>query len=141
MRLPYQLPARYALGVAATAMIGLTACGSGGHRSGSGAPSTSGCSATGTGSNQATVCETEYHISLSSTTFTAGGWTFVADNNGRIEHSLAIKGPGVNATSPLLSPGQSANLQVTLQDGTYELWCPVPGHKALGMDTHITVNG
>ena len=35
-------------------------------------------------------------------------------------------------------PG-TQNLTVTLKAGTYDLFCSVPGHKALGMDTHITV--
>ena len=33
------------------------------------------------------------------------------------------------------------DLTVTLQDGTYELYCSVPGHKQAGMDTSITVGG
>lgn len=142
MRLPYKLPAIGAVGaVGVVAALALTACGGGGHSSSNSGPSTSGCSPAGPGSNQVTVCEVEYRITVSSTAFKAGGWTFVVENKGTIEHSLDIKGPGVNASSPLLNPGASTNLQVTLQDGSYELWCPVPGHKALGMDTHITVTG
>jgi len=47
-----------------------------------------------------------------------------------------------------LSSGQIASVQlnrriarvhVTLKDGTYDLYCSVPGHKALGMDTKLTV--
>ncbi|MDQ6657996.1 MAG: hypothetical protein M3Z00_07200 [Actinomycetota bacterium] len=29
---------------------------------------------------------------------------------------------------------------MTLQKGTYELYCPVGNHKQMGMDTHITVS-
>ena len=141
MRLPFKLPAVYAAGLGlAAAAAALGACGSS-HTASKATPWTSGCSAASTPASQVTVGETEYHLALSSTCFKAGAMTFVASNQGRIEHSLAIKGPGVNVTSSLLNPGQAADLHVTLQDGTYELWCPVPGHKALGMDTHITVTG
>ena len=40
--------------------------------------------------------------------------------------------------TPIAGPG-TQNLTVTLKTGTYDLFCSVPGHKALGMDTHITV--
>jgi uncharacterized cupredoxin-like copper-binding protein len=39
----------------------------------------------------------------------------------------------------LLQPGQSANLAVNLQKGTYQVYCPVGAHKGLGMATTITV--
>jgi uncharacterized cupredoxin-like copper-binding protein len=140
----------YAVTLLAVAVVALSACGSSksstsstttattntGGPTNTGAPTTP--APTGT---QVTVAETEFHLTLSTTTFTAGTYTIVADNKGTVEHSLAIKGPGVSATTTLLSPGQTADLHVTLQAGSYELWCPVDGHKALGMDTHITVTG
>ncbi len=38
-----------------------------------------------------------------------------------------------------LPPGQSGTLSVTLDPGTYALYCNVPGHYAAGMWTTITV--
>ena len=35
---------------------------------------------------------------------------------------------------PTSTPGQSADLQVTLQDGSYDLFCPIDSHKSLGMN-------
>ena len=40
-----------------------------------------------------------------------------------------------------ISPGQSAKLTVTLKKGAYDIDCPIPGHKALGMNVNITVGG
>jgi plastocyanin len=81
-------------------------------------------------------------MALSTSSFTPGAYTFVVQDKGQVEHALAIKGPGVaTVQTPLIGPGQSAELHVTLQPGTYEIWCPVDSHKALGMDTHITVSG
>jgi uncharacterized cupredoxin-like copper-binding protein len=44
------------------------------------------------------------------------------------------------ATSDI-SRGQNAKLTVKLQAGSYEIFCPVANHKALGMDVHVTVAG
>ena len=36
--------------------------------------------------------------------------------------------------------GSSAKLTVTLQSGTYDFYCSIPGHKAAGMDQKVTVS-
>jgi plastocyanin len=83
---------------------------------------------------------TEFHITLSRSTFSPGSYTFVAKNNGKIVHALAITGPGANKRTGSLSPGQSAKLTVTFKKGsTYDVFCPVPGHKALGMNVNVRV--
>ena len=57
-------------------------------------------------------------------------------------HALEITGPGLkNPSTKNLSPGQSAKLTVTFKKGAYDIFCPVPGHKALGMNVNITVGG
>ena len=42
--------------------------------------------------------------------------------------------------TPTISPGASTAVTVTLQKGSYEVYCPVDSHKAMGMDLHITVS-
>lgn len=91
---------------------------------------------------QVKAVETDFHIALSKSSFTPGKYTFVAQNKGKTTHALMINGPGVKmAMTKNLSPGQSANLTVTLKKGAYNINCPVPGHKALGMNVNITVGG
>jgi uncharacterized cupredoxin-like copper-binding protein len=88
------------------------------------------------------VRETEFKIALPSVaTLPAGKVTFVVQNAGKVQHDLAVKGPGVAGTSktPLLSPGQSAKLTVSLTTGTYTLYCSVPGHEAAGMEAKLSV--
>lgn len=41
--------------------------------------------------------------------------------------------------NPLEPGGAAQELAVVLQPGTYELWCPVGDHRALGMTVTITV--
>jgi plastocyanin len=89
-----------------------------------------------------TATETEFHIALSQSAFSAGKYKFVAVDKGQASHNLVINGPGVSQqkTPGLLSPGQSASVTVTLAKGPYDIFCGVPGHQAQGMDVHITVH-
>ena len=87
-----------------------------------------------------TVSETEFAITLSQTTFAPGTYTFTIKDDGAITHNLNIKGPGItDAASSNISAGGTATLTVTLQAGSYELWCSIGSHKANGMDMTITV--
>ena len=87
-----------------------------------------------------TATEAEFSITLSQNTFTAGDYTFNVVNQGQFPHNLVISGPGISSMStPTAQPGQSNTLNVTLQSGTYEMWCAVDSHKDRGMDINITV--
>jgi uncharacterized cupredoxin-like copper-binding protein len=84
---------------------------------------------------------TEFSIGLSQQTFAPGPYEFVAEEQGQLPHALSIEGPGVDsASTSVIDPGgDSQTLNLTLQPGTYELWCPVGNHRAQGMETTITV--
>jgi uncharacterized cupredoxin-like copper-binding protein len=85
--------------------------------------------------------ETEFKIALSEKTFSPGTYTFVTENKGKVTHALEITGPGLhNATTSDIAPGKSANLKVTFKRGKYDIFCPVPGHKMLGMNVNIVVS-
>jgi hypothetical protein len=64
----------------------------------------------------------------------------VPEEVGELPHALSIEGPGVDSTStPVIQPGGgSQTLNVTLQPGTYEIWCPVGNHRG-HMETTTTV--
>jgi uncharacterized cupredoxin-like copper-binding protein len=84
--------------------------------------------------------ETDFHIALSKTTFKPGKYTFVAQNKGQTTHALMVTGPGIKmAMTKDIQPGQSAKLTVTFKKGAYNINCPIPGHKALGMSVNIKV--
>ena len=134
------------LGVVAVVALATAACGS------SSSPTASPTTAAGGGGtattaassgapNRITVSESEYHIQLSPDTLHPGQYVIAVNNTGKVTHDLVVNGPGVQAQrSPFLAPGQSATMTVTLQSGTYELYCGVDGHKDLGMDLHIQVS-
>jgi len=89
-----------------------------------------------------TFKETEFKITPSTTTFKAGSYVFVAENDGKFPHDLHIATPDGSEVghTAQLTAGQSANFEVSLKAGTYTLWCAVDGHRASGMETTITVS-
>lgn len=85
--------------------------------------------------------EAEFSIALSATKFKAGTYTFTVHNAGKFPHNLTIEGPGVDKlASSTVAGGGTAKVTVTLQKGSYELWCSVDSHKDKGMDMHIGVS-
>lgn len=87
-----------------------------------------------------TAVETDFHIKLSKKRFTPGRYVFFTENKGHVTHALEITGPGLgDPHTKDLEPGQNARLTVTLEKGTYDIFCPVPGHKMLGMNMNVSV--
>lgn len=94
-----------------------------------------------TKSTKVKAVETEFHIALSKKTFNAGSYTFVAENKGKVTHALEITGPGLHdAATADIAPCKSADLKVTFKTGKYDIFCPVPGHKMLGMNVNVVVS-
>lgn len=91
------------------------------------------------GNNMVQVKETEFKIDMPST-MPAGTVTFQITNAGTIQHSFEIKGQGLDQKldSPV-DPGQSKTLQVNLVQGSYQVFCPIDGHKDQGMLVNLTV--
>jgi uncharacterized cupredoxin-like copper-binding protein len=135
MTLSVRRTAALAVSVTSLAAV-LAACG--GASSGGGGSSTA--AAAPSNAKTVTATETDFKIALSTSSVSAGTYTFKAVNKGQDTHALEINGPGVsNKSTAGISPSSSASLTVTLTKGSYEIWCPVANHKAMGMDTHITV--
>jgi uncharacterized cupredoxin-like copper-binding protein len=96
------------------------------------------------------VKESEFKLSPSTVTLSKPGtYAFKAENKGSAEHSLEIDGKGVKSKGGEvgeaklklnLKPGQSGVLTVTFQEpGTYEMYCPVIGHRLAGMKGEVVV--
>jgi len=85
------------------------------------------------------VTENEFHVILAQKSLKPGAYTFVVKNAGKIQHDLAVQGGSVNTKTPLINPGSTAKLMVTLPAGTYTLFCTVPGHRAAGMVATLRV--
>lgn len=129
--------------------VGLAACGGGGgggETEGAGATAGTATVAAGTATAAAgngtrvTVTETEFELALSQTSFTPGTYTFVVENTGSIDHALEVEGQGLEEETETIAPGSSAELTVTLEAGTYELYCPVGNHRDQGMTLDVDVS-
>ena len=68
-----------------------------------------------------------------------GKVTFVLTNDGNAPHALEIEGNGVEEETDTIDAGDSTELTVDLEDGTYEIYCPVDGHRERGMEGTLTV--
>jgi len=75
------------------------------------------------------VKATDFHFALSTKTAHHGIVIFKLTNKGHTKHDFKIAGK----KTPLIGPGKSATLKVTLKKGSYKYLCTVPGHAALGM--------
>ena len=57
-----------------------------------------------------------------------------------LPHAIAVEGNGVDKDGATAQPGGSSKVTVTLKPGTYQFYCPIPGHKAAGMQGTLTVS-
>jgi plastocyanin len=87
------------------------------------------------------ISEKEYSLTPSTVRIAkTGTYELEATNNGTIAHALELDGLGVKAKTGNIQPGATATLRVTLaNDGSYELYCPIDGHRAQGMRATVTV--
>src|SRR5690242_18478566 len=67
----------------------------------------------------------EWKVELSQAAVSAGTVRFVVTNIGSIPHGFEVEGQGIEQEIEMIQPGASDTLTVTLQPGTYEVYCPV----------------
>lgn len=66
----------------------------------------------------------------------AAGSTLAVTNEGAVAHNLSV----ADLITPDLASGDQAELDVSgLAPGTYAIFCAIPGHKELGMETTLTI--
>jgi uncharacterized cupredoxin-like copper-binding protein len=78
------------------------------------------------------VAMKEYSFTLSKQPKKAGKYIFVVTNRGTIPHDMAFTA-GSSAKTPLLLPGKTARLALTLKKGNYQYICTVFHHADQGM--------
>ena len=117
-------------------VVALAGCGGGGSKKQAAA-------APAGGGKTIQVKETEYKLTPSSLTVSKPGTvTFDVTNAGTIDHALEVEGNGVEEKTSTISPGSSAKLTVDLsKGGSYEVYCPIDGHRSMGMEAKLVVGG
>jgi uncharacterized cupredoxin-like copper-binding protein len=149
------------LGALSVAVLAAAGCGSSGGSSGSsssgqssgggayGAPAvktsttTTAAGAPASGQTIKLAADPSGGLSFNSRTLKAkaGKVTIVMTNPqaSGIPHGIGVAGQGVDKDGPVVAPGSTSTVQVTLKPGKYEYYCPVPAHKAAGMKGTLTV--
>jgi uncharacterized cupredoxin-like copper-binding protein len=89
------------------------------------------------------ISEKEFSLTPSTVTLTkTGTYEFDVVNDGQITHALEIEGSGVEEETEDIEPGQTMTLRVNLsKDGSYEMYCPIDGHRDQGMKGTVAVGG
>jgi uncharacterized cupredoxin-like copper-binding protein len=87
------------------------------------------------------VSEKEFSLTPSTVTLSKPGtYAFRIGNKGTITHAFEVEGKGVEEKSGDIQAGSSATLEVNFtKTGSYEIYCPIDGHKAQGMRGTVTV--
>lgn len=71
-----------------------------------------------------------------------GAYTFRFVNDGETDHALEVEGHGVEEETEVIPAGETAEMTVEITEpGEYDMYCPVDGHKGLGMDGSVTLGG
>jgi len=129
---------RLARGAAALAICAafLTACG------GNASTDTQASAKSGSSSGQAlTATEADFSITLDKDKLTAGTYDIDVVNKGHATHDLVVAKDGKNiGQSDTVGPGKSTTLTVTLESGDYVFYCSIGNHRAMGMETTVSVS-
>ncbi len=86
------------------------------------------------------VTLTDFDIEMDST-LEAGRTVFSVSNDGDEEHNFEVEGQGMEREfESNLQPGDTEELEVDLQPGSYVIYCPVEDHRSQGMEVQLTVS-
>jgi plastocyanin len=135
---------RSLLAVLAVLAVAVAGCGSSNKNAGSsssgGSSGSSSSSSGGGGEQLALAAPADGSIKFDKTSLSAkaGTVTINFDNPSSTPHGVAVEGNGVDKDSQTIQSGKTS-LTVALKPGTYTFYCPVPGHRAQGMEGKLVV--
>ena len=69
----------------------------------------------------------------------AGEVTITMGNPSSLPHGVGIEGNGVDVEGEVVDEGGTSTAKADLEPGTYEYYCPVPGHTEGGMKGELVV--
>jgi uncharacterized cupredoxin-like copper-binding protein len=94
----------------------------------------------------------DYWAAPAVSSVSAGKFTFIANNVGRVPHELMVERMPMKFDSPMhpnedaaqgmiedMDPGKTGRMTVNLKPGTYMLFCNLPGHYVAGQHTTFKV--
>jgi plastocyanin len=130
--------------LAVTAVLAIAGCGGSDEKSSSSSGSSSSSnssSSSGGGGETLKLAADKSALKFDKSTLDAkaGKVTITMDNPSDIPHAVAIEGDGVDVDGKTVGKGEKSVASADLKPGTYEFYCPVPGHKEAGMEGKLTV--
>ena len=120
----------------------LLLAGCGGTSGGTGSPNQGHLGETaGVTGNKVTIILKDFTITPAAIALPKPGtYSFELHNEGAQLHNLKIQGNGLDVKGKEINFGSNSTFTVTFKKaGKYDMYCPVPGHKDLGMTGTITV--
>jgi plastocyanin len=120
-------------------VVAAVVAGCGSSSSGGGSVDTAAGASSGGG--QLTLSESEFKITPAAPTVASTGTiTITVKNAGAITHALSVQTPSGTVSTGKIAPGASATLKVNASKaGRYTFFCPIPGHRAAGMQGVLVV--
>jgi plastocyanin len=86
------------------------------------------------------LTESEFKIDPAQLQVTKSGVVeFQVQNGGKVTHALEVEGKGARKQTGDIPAGASASIQVELDPGSYELYCPLGSHRRKGMSASVNV--
>jgi plastocyanin len=142
--------------VLAAALATLSACGGSDDGDGAAASSTSSSAATSSaaedtgsasssapaeqGGGTVTVTGMDFEFDLAESELAAGEYEIEFVNDGGASHDVRVELDGEDiAQSEIIPPGETTTFTVALEPGEYVFYCSVGTHRAMGMETTVTV--
>ena len=101
-----------------------------------------GCAQAGPPAGAIKVTMSDYKFAPANLSAKAGKVDFYLTNTGTQAHDMLIADPSgkVLAASGLVQASNDSTFSISnLPPGTYQIYCDVPGHRALGMEGTLTV--
>jgi plastocyanin len=88
-----------------------------------------------------TVTSVDFEFRVDEGSFSAGTYEITLVNDGDATHDLVVERDGEDvAATEAIDPGRTTTLTVSLEPGEYVLYCSVGNHRAMGMETPISVS-
>ena len=126
--------------IAAIAALALAGCGGGDEKPASSSSGSSSSSSSG-GENLTISADPGGALKFDKTELSAkaGKVTITMDNPSDVPHAVEIEGNGVEEAGKTVGKGEKSVATADLKAGSYDFYCPVPGHRAAGMEGKLTV--
>ena len=149
--------ARGAAAVLAVALGLLTACGDDEPDADAASTSTSESSASSTSSSSPSessaseappagqsqtlaVDSVDFSFEVPEDTLSAGTYEITLTNKGNATHDLVVERDGEDVgKTEQIGPGETATVEVTLEEGDYVFYCSVGNHRSMGMEVPVQV--